>query len=65
MSLLRLLVFLAVVTTVSLAVHRYFWVRLVRDVTPPRRICRTGAVLCLTLALSVPLGLTLVTLRPA
>ncbi|MFO0931468.1 MAG: metallophosphoesterase [Planctomycetota bacterium] len=59
MSPLRLLVFLAVVTTVSLAVHRFFWVRLVRDVTTSSRLRRIGAVLFAALALSVPAGLTL------
>ena len=50
---------LAVVTTVSLAVHRFFWVRLVRAVTTSPRLRRTGAVLFTALALSVPAGLTL------
>ncbi len=59
MSPVRILVFLVVITTISLAVHRLFYVRLVRDVTTSPRRRRFGAIALTVLALSVPTGLTL------
>lgn len=53
----RLLVFLLVVGTISVAAHRWFWVRLVSDVTRRRGVRRAGALALTLLALSIPAGL--------
>lgn len=55
----RALVFFAVFTTLSLALHRYVWMRLVRDVGASARTRRVTGVLAVALALLVVVGITL------
>lgn len=51
-----LLVFLAVVTSLDVAIHGYLYLRLVRDPGWPRWVRRGGVVLFVALALLIPVG---------
>lgn len=55
----RVVVFFAVFTTLSLALHRYVWTRLVRDVGASARTRRVTGALAVVLALLVVVGITL------
>jgi predicted MPP superfamily phosphohydrolase len=53
----RVLVFFLVLSSIAVAVQIYAWRRLVRDVTPSRRLRRGGTFALVLLAATVPTGL--------
>jgi predicted MPP superfamily phosphohydrolase len=56
MSVARLLVFLAVVLSITAAIHYYLWARLVRDPLWPAPWMNVGTWLVAALGASIPLG---------
>ncbi len=59
MPLARLAVFLAIVFTVTVAAHRFLWMRLVRDPAWPSRWRRSATIALVVLAVAMPAGLAL------
>lgn len=60
MTLARLFVFLAIITTVMLLVHLYVWKRVVKDARLPRRWHRGLTIALFALAATIPLSFLLV-----
>ena len=64
MSWTRFLVFALVVGSLSALLHRYLWVRLVRDAMIPQPFHRIGTILLIALAVAMPFSVPLARLLP-